>query len=243
VAGGGDGTVNQVVNGMLEAGASSGTAMAVLPLGSANDFATVLGAPIDDPLAALTLAATGEPVWIDVARVNGRHFLNAAVAGLGADVTLQTSDWMKSFIGGAAYALTGFLTALKETPFDCRLAWDGGGHEGTMIFGAVSNGREAGHFVVSPHAKLDDGRLDLMSVPDFAMELVPDILGEVLGHEAGSGSLIRRRQVGWLEMEVDHEIPLAVDGEPITARRFRFDVLTRTLPFVLPQHARDVLIG
>lgn len=243
VAGGGDGTVNEVLNGILEAGGARGSAMAVVPLGSANDFATVLGAPIDDAVAALALAATGTPVPIDVARVNDRHFLNAAIAGLGADVTLQTSDWMKSFIGGAAYALTGFLTALRETPFGCRLGWEGGGHEGPMIFGAVSNGREAGHFVVSPHAKLDDGLLDLMSVPDFAMELVPDILGEVLGHEAGMGSLIHRRQVGWLEVDVEHEVPLAVDGEPIVARRFRFDVLPRALPFVLPQRARETLLG
>ena len=73
VAGGGDGTVNEVLGGLMAAPAPA--TMAILPLGTANDFATSAGIPIGDPYAALRLAATGASVPVDVGVMNGRYFL------------------------------------------------------------------------------------------------------------------------------------------------------------------------
>ncbi len=90
VAAGGDGTVNEVVQGVLDVGSSSNIAVGILPYGTANDFATGCGIPKGNPLAALTLAAEGEPTPIDVGKVNERCFINVASGGFGAKVTAET---------------------------------------------------------------------------------------------------------------------------------------------------------
>src|SRR5262249_53730094 len=78
VAAGGDGTLNEVVNGVVAEGLPARCPVGVLPLGTANDFATACGIPADDLTAALLLAAEGTPTPIDLGRVNGRVFVNVA---------------------------------------------------------------------------------------------------------------------------------------------------------------------
>ena len=87
IAAGGDGTVNEVAAGMLSVQVPSPSALAVVPYGTANDFATGIGIPKGDPLAALQLAATGDATPIDIGRVNGRIFVNVTSGGFGAEVT------------------------------------------------------------------------------------------------------------------------------------------------------------
>jgi lipid kinase YegS len=234
MTGGGDGTVNEVVNGIMRATESPQSAMAVLPLGSANDFATGLGIPMDNPLVALELATWGDPTPIDVGRVNDRYFLNAVIADFGAEVTFNTSERLKQRIGGGAYALTGFLTALKPTAHRGKVTWEGGSDDGTMIFAAVANGRQAGGFALAPKAMLNNGLLDVMSVPDFSPTEIPTVLLELQDIGSKELQLIRYQQVEWFEVEAVQEIPLTPDGEQMSGTHFRFEALKRRLPFILP---------
>ena len=90
LAGGGDGTINEVVNGIFETTSTPSTAMAVIPYGTANDFATSNGILKGDPEAALRLALTGEPHQLDVGTLNDKYFLNVVSGGFGAEVTANT---------------------------------------------------------------------------------------------------------------------------------------------------------
>jgi YegS/Rv2252/BmrU family lipid kinase len=105
VAGGGDGTINEVVNGILSTDSSPKMALGVLPLGTANDFARGCGIPLE-PFEALKLATEGEPVSIDIPSANGVYFANVASGGFGAEVTVGTNPQLKKAMGGGAYALT-----------------------------------------------------------------------------------------------------------------------------------------
>src|SRR5947199_3350330 len=107
IAAGGDGTLNAVLHGLAAAGLPERTALGVVPLGTANDYATSAGIPPGDPLAALELAATAAPQQIDLGRLNGHYFLNVASGGFGSEVTAATSDDLKQWLGGVAYLLTG----------------------------------------------------------------------------------------------------------------------------------------
>jgi lipid kinase YegS len=234
VAAGGDGTVNEVVNGIMDVTDAPQAAMGVVPLGSANDFATGCGIAAGDPKTALELAASAEPVLIDVARVNERHFLNALVAGFGAEVTFRTSERLKRTIGGAAYAITGMLTAMKQRPYKATLTWSGGSRNGDFVFAAAANGRQAGGFAISRTGKLDDGHLDTIGVLDFSPARVKALVGAIMNPGREQSDLIRYNQLDWFEVEADREIPASPDGEMMHAKHFRFDVLTRRLPFVLP---------
>ena len=152
VAGGGDGTVNEVVNGILNANAKPEIPMGVMPIGSANDFARGCGIPHKKMTAALRLAATGKSHTIDVGRMTYReakkpqestYFVNSAVIGFGAEVTFQTPESLKKVIHGAAYGITGFLTALKQKTYVGQFKTAEETGEYRTIFAAMSNGIQA----------------------------------------------------------------------------------------------------
>src|SRR5262249_50443210 len=90
IAAGGDGTLNEVVHGLMGASIDARPVLGVVPLGTANDFATGCDIP-RDPEKALALCMEGDAVPIDVGKANDHWFLNAASAGFGAEVTATTS--------------------------------------------------------------------------------------------------------------------------------------------------------
>ena len=236
VAGGGDGTVNEIVNGIFAATEEPEIAMGVMPLGSANDFSRGCGIAVGDPTQALRLAATGEAHRIDVARLNGHYFVNAVVAGFGAEVTFQTSERMKKAIHGAAYGITGFLMALKPKVYAGDVKTPNGERKGRMIFAAVSNGIQAGGFQLAPQARLNDGLLDLFSVPDFSLDQLPAIVKDINGLKDGrEPEVIRYEQFEWLHVDADQSIPVSPDGEEMESAELRIEALRQRLPFVLPE--------
>ncbi len=239
VAGGGDGTVNEVVNGIMNVTTSPQTAMGVVPLGSANDFATGCGISSDNLASALELTATGEPALIDVGRVNERYFLNAVIAGFGATVTFDTSERLKRTIGGAAYGLTGLVTAWKQKPYRARVKWANGELYRTFIFAAVANGSLAGGVTISADGKLDDGLLSAMTIKDFAPSHIPTIV-EALKDHGKKNDVVSFNRYRWCEIEADQDIPISPDGEKMYGTHFRFDVVHRQLPFILPPSSKLV---
>ena len=109
VAGGGDGTINEVSDALSQHSESSRPVLAVLPLGTANDFATACLIP-EEPQAALQLALQGRAVPIDFARINDKRvFINMATGGFGTKITTETPEKLKSILGGASYFLHGIL--------------------------------------------------------------------------------------------------------------------------------------
>ncbi|MBL9123114.1 MAG: YegS/Rv2252/BmrU family lipid kinase, partial [Planctomycetaceae bacterium] len=144
VAGGGDGTVNEVAGALCTGSQSSSAALGILPLGTANDFAHGCGIPCDDLTAALVLCATGQPRPIDIGVCNERYFVNVASGGFGAEVTTTTPPKMKNALGGAAYSLMGLVTALKLSPYRGTLITPDEKLTGEMLLLAVCNSRQAG---------------------------------------------------------------------------------------------------
>jgi YegS/Rv2252/BmrU family lipid kinase len=107
VAGGGDGTINEVFGAAYTIGLPGECFLGVLPLGTANDFAHATGIPLQDFTAALQLAAGGSPQWIDLGLLNGKPFVNLVSGGFGSRVTVETDPELKRRLGGLAYVLTG----------------------------------------------------------------------------------------------------------------------------------------
>lgn len=236
VAVGGDGTVNEVLNGMLTADLCPEPSLAIVPLGTANDFARSCAIAQDDPAEALQLVWRGEPQHIDVGRVNERFFINVATAGFGADVAAQTPAAAKKILGGAAYAVTGLVKAMNVTPYPARLIMPDERWEGELIVITVGNGRQAGGGLpVAPKAALDDGRLDLMVIHDIGLLQAAEVLSELRHMNVDEESLyLFYRQLPAFRLELDQEIRLDVDGEPIYDRAFDFTILHRRLRILLP---------
>lgn len=236
VAAGGDGTVSEVVNGLVRAGGAHKTAAAVVPYGTANDFATACGIARGEPLAALQLAATGSPRMIDVGQANDRYFVNVASGGFGAKVTAETPPQMKKVLGGAAYSLMGLVTAAKMTPYRGKLISPEGEQHGSMILMAVGNGRLAGGgYPVAPRALLDDGLLDVMIIADVEPRDFGVLLGELMNLGDPANRFAIYRQLESFRIESEAPLHMNLDGEPVAETTFDFRTLPRRIRFILPE--------
>ena len=172
IAGGGDGTVNEVVAGLVDGSAEADVSpsLAILPLGTANDLARACRISLD-PTEALRLAVSGTSVRVDVGRANDRSFLNVATGGFGARLTVETPQELKKLLGGAAYLLTGLTHFNSIRPERGRLAGPQFTWEGDFFVLAIGNGRQAGGgHPLCPDALLNDGLLDVRLLPKVPNE-------------------------------------------------------------------------
>lgn len=235
VAAGGDGTLNEVVNGLAEDFGSA--RLGLLPLGTGNDFARSVNIPADLD-AALAILREGRVQTVDVAcatlRNSSRYFINMSAGGFSGVVSEKASD-AKERWGPLAYLRAALGTLPELQGFETRLTVNGVEHLTLATYNIViSNGRfVAAGIPVAPQSKLDDGLLDLMiapatTVPQLAV-LVPQVL---LGLHIESDLLLFRK-VTRLEIESDPPMSFNVDGELIGDSPARFEVLPRALEVIV----------
>ena len=236
VALGGDGTINEVVNGLFQDSETPATALGILPMGTANDFARGCGIPPDDPGTALRTALEAPAAPIDVGRINDRMFLNVVSLGFGAEVTASTPLTMKQALGGVAYSIQALLSVANLAPAHVRLFTDDGpAEELTLYFAAIANGCQAGGgYQVAPNAVLDDGLLDLMIVRETPSAEFPALIAEWRDPDHPDNTRILYRKLARFRLESADTIHLTIDGDPITGRSFEVRVLPSRLRVVLP---------
>lgn len=233
MAGGGDGTVKEMTEALMNLPAEARPEMAILPLGTANDFATACGIPWE-PAAALSLAQTGTAQAVDCVRANDEYFINVASGGFGAQVTANTPVALKNFLGGGAYTLSGLVQALNFNPHAGIARLPGIEEDADMIVGAVCNGRQAGGGQqLAPQAFIDDGLLDVVVLHSFPADAAMQVIREI--REPGpDGQYARYHQAPWVEFESESEVPINLDGEPTSHKRIRFEVQPGAIRLVLP---------
>jgi lipid kinase YegS len=233
IVGGGDGSVNEIVDAMATLPRDKRPELAILPLGTANDFATACQIPMDS-LEALRFAVAGLPVSIDIAKANKRHFINMATAGFGAQVTAETPVELKNFLGGGAYTLTGVLKAINFVPYRGKLKTPDLESEETMVVGAICNGRQAGGGqVLAPQAFVNDGLLDVLIVKEVLGADIGTLLDEIK-NPTHAGRYIKYFQTPWMETESEEIIPVNLDGEPYQSKKIRFEIVPSAIDLVLP---------
>ena len=239
VAGGGDGTLNTVVRGLLDSGVERLPALGLLPLGTANDFATGCGIPLEDAYAALHLIHTTKPRPIDIGQAGEHYFVNVATGGFGTQITAETPDDMKDLLGGVAYLLTG-IQRLGSVDL-CKAHIEGDEFEWTGDFYAlaVGNGRLAGGGVsMCADALLDDGLFEVNILPDIPIVDKIAALGDMLseGMRAVDHYVIHKK-LSYLKIDAPEGLQINMDGEPIRAERIEFRVLAGHVLFHLPDTA------
>lgn len=236
VAGGGDGTARAVAEALYRAGAAA--SLALLPLGTANDFARAAGIPLEPDAALGLLEEAARP--IDLGEVQGRIFLNMATGGFGSTVTANTSEDLKKALGGAAYLLTGISRFSEVHSAQGRFRGPGFDWQGEFLALGIGNGRQAGGgHPLCAQALTDDGLLDVSILPAPGDML--SALGTLLGSGGGLQELFVRARLPWLELEAGEGLAINLDGEPLEARRARFEVRPAALRLHLP--ADSPLLG
>ena len=241
IAGGGDGTLSEVATTLAhrDESAEALPALALLPLGTANDFASACGIPAD-PEAALRLVRDGAAVPMDLLKLdaNGQaHWAaNLASGGFGTEVTTETHEGLKKLLGGLAYVVTGLSKLGRIEPQRARLRGPGFAWEGEFIALGIGNGRQAGGGqALCPDALIDDGLLDVTVVPPLQGELLATV-GTALaaGKDAALDGVAVRRQLSWIEIEAPQTLTLNLDGEPVQAMAFRIQCMPKRLRMHLP---------
>jgi len=218
VAAGGDGTVHEVMNGVVSHQRPD-TAFAVFPLGSGNDYARVIGMPFDPAGMVERLRST--ELWpVDVGEVTldgtrQRYFCNTIGIGLGGAVTCESRkiSWLRGIPLYGLASLKAIWKHLRTVPV--HLIENGKEQDTTLVYAVVAIGREeGGGFVVAAHAKIDDGQFELLYLPKLtrlsAMYYLPLA---ALGWLPGNSKAMQRRSVTSLTIQSEQPIPAHADGE------------------------------
>jgi lipid kinase YegS len=235
VALGGDGALNGLVNGVLAADlGEDAPPLAVVPGGTANDFAAQLGLTADDPERALRLACSGKADTIDVGRANGRAFLNVASGGYGARITTETSPALKRFLGGVAYSVSGLMMAANREASPLQVAADDFAWEGAVCLFCVGNGSQTGGgFRVCPNASLTDGMFDLLVIPDMPMDQLALVAADIVQAQRVQHADVAYVQTPRITVRGDEAFQVNLDGEPTRTSEARFEVVPRALTLIM----------
>ncbi|WP_447904680.1 lipid kinase YegS [Stenotrophomonas geniculata] len=241
VAAGGDGTLSAVAETLAhrEEPADALPSLALIPMGTANDFATAAGIPTE-PKEAFALIGQTAPRAIDLLRVDADGTpwwcANLASGGFGTQVTVETDAGLKKMLGGLAYVITGIAKLGRIESINARVSGPDFAWEGDFIALGIGNGRQAGGGQqLCPQALIDDGLLDVTVLPELEGE-VTATLGQMLksGTQAALEQLATRARLPWLQIESQRSLTLNLDGEPVQAQRFRIDCVAGRVRMHLP---------
>lgn len=239
VAVGGDGTVHEVLNGIMRRPEDDRPALGLIPTGSGNDTRRTLGIPADVADATLTLTR-GERRRFDVGVCNGLYFNNSFAAGLDARVTAKAVEYKVTTKRSGLWL---YLTALMHVlfhelyPHRVRISWDGAApvDDELLIVAATIGPTYGGGFFIAPDAVADDGLLEVctidpLSLPGALVRLPFVIFGKHTGFKVVEMS--RHRTI---VIESDEPMPAQLDGEVMVDRRFEISILPGAIECVVPR--------
>ncbi len=237
IVGGGDGTLNAAVQGLV----ATHLPLGILPLGTANDLARTLGIPSSVPEACQIIAG-GQLRSIDLGWVNGQYFLNTASMGLSVKITRNLTSEAKRTWGVLAYAATAIQVLLKARPFQAEIRWRAPNSEKKesvqvkTLQIAVGNGLYyGGGMAVAHDADVDDQRLDLYSLEvDHWWEVIFALPALRKGTQF---QLPNIRTIEAQEIEVFTRKPRSIntDGEITTMTPAHFRVIPHALSVFVPK--------
>ena len=240
IAIGGDGTVHEVVNGLMQLPAEERPTLGVIPIGTGNDFSFSIGTP-NDPTAALRRVLSGSPHAVDIAKIENPHgaieyFSNAVGIGFDAIVVIHSRS-VPVLQGFAVYLIAVLRTLIfNHHPFTLKMETEAGMEERALLMLAICNGqREGGGFNLVPEGKSNDGWLDTVAlhrVTRFKLlfrTLVPFLKGTHQNLPHVSMNKIRK-------LNIQSDIPLIIhaDGEiyagfSTNVRQLHFEILPAAL--------------
>jgi diacylglycerol kinase (ATP) len=246
---GGDGTINEIINGLAE----SPVALGVLPGGTSNVWAKGLGLPTRSPRHLLPLVDAVQTLVparsrrVDLGKANGRYFLQWTGLGLDAQVTyaMEPRTRRQRRLGALAYVVAGLTTAANMVGIRTRLTIDGKRIYRRSILIVISNSQLYGGGLVriATDARLDDGLLD---VNVFAGTGFASAMRTVLGVITGLHVRDPRHscyQGHTIHVETDKPMAVHVDGEPYEFTPLDCNVVPRALTVLIPRHIRPELFA
>jgi diacylglycerol kinase (ATP) len=237
---GGDGTINEVVNGLGDAGFPEGVTLAILPAGTGNDLAATLAIP-EDPAEAVAVLRQNRVRTLDAARVRSeglddKFFVNVATGGMGAEVSGAADAEMKGRWGKLTYLRASLEVAREYEAQEVTLTLDGAERKLRAVNLAIGNCRYAGSgWLAAPRANPEDGLLDLVVIEDVGVQevlkLAPTVLADSDYLDKEGVFFARAREI---RVEASPgSLEFTVDGEVIGTEPAVFAVMPKALKVVV----------
>ena len=237
IAAGGDGTLNEVVNGILQHnvdGQNTQCTIGVIPLGTANDLANQLHIP-SNVQKAIEIISLGFTRSIDLGKVNGHYFINNSAIGLETEVTLA-NERMTTIQGPLRYLLAAILTILKCPSWQTKLVWNNSEYSGSLTLVSVGNSnRTGGMFYMTPNALIDDGKLDFIYAPALNRREMFSLLPQTLKGSHISNRAIHEHRTSYLKIHCDPATTIQADGEI-------FSTATTDIAYSIVPNALQILV-
>ncbi|MEY2497984.1 MAG: hypothetical protein QOD12_1540 [Verrucomicrobiota bacterium] len=210
VAAGGDGTINEIVNGI----AGKNVALGLLPIGTMNVFATELGLPANDLRACWEIIRRNKIRPVDLPSANGKHFVQLAGVGLDAQVVKETSRSFKRNFGPLSYLISAAQIASRQPPRLRIESENAAMEEGSFVL--VGNGRlYGGRLPFFKQAVIDDGLFDVIVFKRLSYVEIIRYLQNVIFTQQITAPDVEYFQTKRLRVSSDEEVPVEVDGELI----------------------------
>lgn len=235
IVAGGDGTINQVINGIGD----SRIPVGIIPLGTGNVLAHDLGLPAHGITKALSIIQMDRIREVDLGKVGNKRFLLMAGLGFDAAIVDSVSGKVKDIFGSIAYVSAALEQLIKYTPSRFRLIFDNGSEYETDAFGVIvaNCGSYAYSFKIAPEAVFDDGLLDVLvleKTPGAKFEFIGKALEAVFQQPASTGPSTTYFKVARVRIESDPQVKMQIDGDVAGESGVDIEVLPGALRLIVP---------
>lgn len=212
VCSGGDGTLDEVVTGMMDSGVHR--TIGYIPAGSTNDFGSSLGIPKQMEQAA-ELIVSGTPFACDIGRFNDDYFVYVAAFGFLTDVSYQTNQELKNVLGHTAYLIEGMKRVGSWKSYHMKIESEEFSDEGEFMYGMISNSNSVGGFkmLTGKNVELNDGLFEVMLVrtPQNIVDW-QEVIGALIMQDERSKHVVRFKTKR-LTFTSDEPVAWTQDGE------------------------------
>jgi diacylglycerol kinase (ATP) len=231
---GGDGTLNEAMNGLASAGGLDRLVVGVIPLGTGNDFAAALGIPTEVD-AALDVLLGDRELRVDLGEVNRRVFVNTSGGGFIAEASVAVTAQLKTIAGRLAYLIGGAQALMEFEPVHANILVEPGAQrlDRRLYAFAVCNSRLiGGGRLIAPRAIIDDGLLDVCLIEAMsALEFVA-LATRVADGDHVTDSRVIYLQAESLSIELEREVKVNTDGEVFEGRRCEYRIRPKAARFL-----------
>lgn len=228
VAVGGDGTINEVVNGIV----GINIILGVVPAGSGNDLARLLKLPPNTE-DAIELAISGLPRPIDLGKVFDRYYINIGSIGLDAEIAAYTEISKKYFSGKWAYIASIIRNLFFYKPINSVIKIDGKEMERKILLFAVGNGKYyGGGFKILPEAIMDDGYFDVCIVSHIPRWKIPLVFPSLIKGEHTKHDFVELLKLKKIEIKTNKNVKVNLDGEINQDSKLEFEIVPKALNII-----------
>ncbi|MFB1050571.1 diacylglycerol kinase [Paraliobacillus sp. JSM ZJ581] len=211
VAAGGDGTINEVINGMAEK--NNKPKLGIIPVGTTNDFARALHIPRQIGKAVDVILAD-RSVALDIGKVNDHYFMNIAGGGKLTELSYEVPSKLKTMLGQLAYYLKGIEMLPSLRPINVQIEYDGKTFEDEIMLFLVANTNSVGGFEkLAPNAEMNDGVFDLLILKKTNLAEFVRLATQALKGNHLEDDRILYTRAKRIKVHTDEKMQLNVDGE------------------------------